>query len=218
MSVRVFLADDHQLVRDGLKLLLEADPDICVAGEAADGRSAVRLVKGLRPDVVILDVAMPEMNGIDAAEIIHREVPDTAIIVLSMYSTKEHIFRALRAGASGYLLKESAAVEVVSAVREVQCGRRYLSTRVSDEVIDAFIHPNQGADVETPLEMLSSRERQILQLVGEGKTSAQIGEILFLSPKTVDTYRSRVMAKLDVHDIAGLVRFAIQHGLLSLES
>jgi len=161
---------------------------------------------------------MPEMNGIDTAEIIHREVPDTAIIVLSMYSTKEHIFRALRAGASGYLLKESAAVEVVSAVREVHCGRRYLSTRVSDEVIDAFIHPNQGADVETPLEMLSSRERQILQLVGEGKTSAQIGEILFLSPKTVDTYRSRVMAKLDVHDIAGLVRFAIQHGLLSLES
>ena len=106
----------------------------------------------------------------------------------------------------------------MSAVREVHCGRRYLSTRVSDEVIDAFIHPNQGADVETPLEMLSSRERQILQLVGEGKTSAQIGEILFLSPKTVDTYRSRVMAKLDVHDIAGLVRFAIQHGLLSLES
>jgi len=218
MKTRVFLADDHQLVRDGLKMLLEADPEIEVIGETADGRDAVRQVKKLEPDVVLLDVAMPEMNGIEAAEIIHREVPGAALIILSMYSTKEHIFRALRAGASGYLLKESAAAEVVHAVREVRCGRRYLSSRVSEEVIDAFVHPGSAKNVSTPLEALSSRERQILQLVAEGKTSAQIAETLFLSPKTVDTYRSRLMSKLDIHDIAGLVRFAIQQGLLSAES
>jgi len=217
MNTQVFLADDHQLVRDGLKLLLEADPEMKVVGEAADGREAVRQVKRIRPDVVILDVAMPEMNGIDAAELIHREAPEVGIIVLSMYSTKEHIYRALRAGASGYLLKESAAAEVLDAVREVRCGRRYLSSRVSEEVISAFLNPDPSSQVATPLETLSGRERQILQLVAEGRTSAQIASALFLSPKTVDTYRSRVMGKLGVHDIAGLVRFAIQHGLLSAE-
>jgi len=218
MNTRVFLADDHQLVRDGLKMLLEADPEVTVVGETGDGRDAVRQVRKLKPDVVILDVAMPEMNGIEAAQIIHQDAPDAALIILSMYSTKEHIFRALRAGASGYLLKESAAAEVLHAVREVRCGRRYLSTRVSEELIDAFVHPGSEADLSTPLETLSSRERQILQLVAEGKTSAQIAKTLFLSPKTVDTYRSRLMSKLDIHDIAGLVRFAIQQGLLSAES
>lgn len=215
--VRVLLADDHALVRDGLRMLLETQPDIEVIGEAEDGREAFRQVKKLRPDVVLLDVAMPELNGIEAAEQIHVFDPAIRIIILSMYSTKEHIFRALKAGAAGYLLKESAAAEVLTAVREVWSGRRYLSRKVSDKIVDAFLRPEDHAEIRTPLEVLSPREREILQLVAEGKSSADIGRTLFLSPKTVDTYRSRLMHKLGIGDIAGLVRFAIQHRVIPAE-
>lgn len=217
MMVRVCLADDHAVVRDGLRMLLDAQPDIEVVGEASNGRDAIRLAKKLRPDMVILDVAMPELNGIEAAEKIHTLDPTIGIIILSMYSTKEHIFRALKAGASGYLLKESAASELLTAIRTVSGGRRYLSRKVSDEVVQGFLYPEVREGIETPLERLSSREREILQLVAEGKSSAEIGQTLFLSPKTVDTYRSRLMQKLGINDIAGLVRFAIQHGIIPAE-
>ena len=217
MMVRVCLADDHAVVRDGLRMLLDAQPDIEVVGEASNGRDAIRLAKKLRPDMVILDVAMPELNGIEAAEKIHTLDPTIRIIILSMYSTKEHIFRALKAGASGYLLKESAASELLTAIRTVSGGRRYLSRKVSDEVVQGFLYPEVREGIETPLERLSSREREILQLVAEGKSSAEIGQTLFLSPKTVDTYRSRLMQKLGINDIAGLVRFAIQHGIIPAE-
>ena len=212
--VKLLLADDHSVVRDGLRLILEAQPDIDVVGEAADGRTAFRQAKKLRPDVVLLDVAMPQLNGIEAAERIHAFDPSIRIVILSMHSSKEHILRALRAGATGYVLKESAAAEVLSAVRDVLAGRRYLSHKVSEHVIEALLHPDDGDHLETPLEQLSPREREVLQLVAEGKSSAEIGRILFLSPKTVDTYRSRLMHKLEVGDIASLVRFAVRHGIV----
>lgn len=215
MTIRIFLADDHAVVRQGLRALLDADPEIEVVGESADGRDAVRQVKQLKPDVTILDVAMPELNGIEAALKIHEIDPGIGIVVLSMYSTREHVVRALRAGASGYLLKESAVVEVIDAVREVSRGRKYLSAKLTEELGDGFLQTENAASIATPLERLSGREREILQLVAEGKTSAEIGRDLFISPKTVDTYRSRLMAKIGVEDVAGLVRFAMQHGIVS---
>jgi DNA-binding NarL/FixJ family response regulator len=177
--IKVLLADDHAVVRDGLRVLLEAQSDISVVGDVANGREAVRFVLQQHPDVVVLDIAMPELNGIEATQQIHDASPSTQVLILSMHSTTEHIFRALQAGARGYLLKESAGTEV--------------------------------------LDNLSPRERQILQLVVEGKSSAEAAAMLFLSPKTVDTYRSRMMQKLGIGDLASLVKFAIQHGVTQLD-
>ena len=217
MSITVFLADDHAVVRDGLRVLLEAQPDIRVIGDAADGRETVRRVTRLCPDVVVLDIAMPELNGIEAAREIAQVCPSTQVIILSMHSTMLHIFRALQAGARGYLLKESAGIEVVNAVRAVHAGRRYLSQKISDSLIDDYVHQRQAAEAQSPLARLSPRERQVLQLVVEGKSSAEIAGTLSLSLKTVETYRSRLMHKLGISDLPGLVKFAIQHGLTPLE-
>ena len=211
--IRVILADDHAVVRDGLRVLLEAQSDVEVVGAAANGRQAVRLVGELRPDVVVMDIAMPELNGIEATQQIHDALPATQVLVLSMHSTTEHIFRALQAGARGYLLKDSAGAEVVDAVRVVHAGRRYLSQKIASTVVDDYISERQRA---SPLDSLSRRERQILQLVAEGKSSAEAAAMLFLSPKTVDTYRSRMMQKLDIGDLPSLVKFAIQHGVTQL--
>jgi len=217
VSITVFLVDDHAVVRDGLRALLEAQPDIQVIGDAADGRETVRRVAQLCPDVVVLDIAMPELNGIEAAQEIGQVSPATQVIILSMHSTTEHIFRALQAGARGYLLKESAGIEVVNAVRAVHAGQRYLSQKISDRIVDDYIRQRQAAQAKSPLAYLSSREREVLQLVAEGKSSAEIAGILSLSLKTVETYRSRLMHKLGISDLPGLVRFAIQHGLTPLE-
>ncbi len=217
MSITVFLADDHAVVRDGLRFLLEAQHDIRVIGDAANGRDAVRQVAQLCPDVVVVDIAMPELDGIEAARQISEVCPPARVIILSMHSTTEHIFRALQVGARGYLLKESAGVEVVNAVRAVHAGRRYLSQKISDQVIDDYVRQREVAAVQSPLARLSPREREVLQLVVEGKSSAEIADVLFLSPKTVETYRSRLMRKLGISDLPGLVKFAIQHGLTPLE-
>ncbi len=215
MSITVFLADDHTIVRDGLRYLLEAQENIRVVGEAADGREAVRKVKTLQPDIVIMDIFMAELNGIEAAAQICRERPSTRVIMLSMQSSSESILRALKAGASGYLLKESAGRELVNAIHDVHAGRRYLSSKVSDQVIGAYL--NKTEEIRDPLAALSRREREVLQLVVEGKTSAEIADTLFLSVKTVETYRSRLMQKLGIRDIPALIKFAIQHGLTSLD-
>jgi len=212
--ISVLLADDHAVVRDGLRALLEAQADIEVVGDAANGREVLRLAQQLHPDVVVMDIAMPELNGVEATQQMHDAYPSTQVLILSMHSTTEHIFRALQAGARGYLLKDSAGAEVVDAVRVVHAGRRYLSQKIAATVIDDYIAERHRA---SPLESLSSRERQILQLVAEGKSSAEIAAILFLSPKTVDTYRSRLMHKLDIGDLPSLVKFAIQHGVIQLE-
>lgn len=211
--IRVLLADDHAVVRDGLRALLEAQPGIEVVGDAANGHEALRQARQLHPDVVVMDIAMPEMNGIEAMEQMHDALPAMQVLILSMHSSTEHIFRALQAGARGYLLKDSAGSEVVEAVRAVHAGRRYLSHKIAAAVLDDYIAERRQV---SPLESLSRRERQILQLVVEGKSSAEIGTLLFLSPKTVDTYRSRMMGKLDIADLPSLVKFAIQHGVTRL--
>ena len=209
MPITVLVADDHAIVRVGLANLLGAQPDIRVVGTAAEGRDTVRQVVQLQPEVVVMDIAMPQMNGIDAAREIRERVPQARVVILSMYSSVEYVFHALEAGASGYLLKESAANEIVDAVRAVHAGRRYLSPKIA-EAIAVGIGRN---DTASPIESLSKRERQILQLVAEGHSSSQIAAMLNLSPKTVDTYRSRLMQKLHIGDVANLVKFAIQHGL-----
>ncbi len=216
MTVTVFLVDDHSVVRDGLKLLLETQPDIKVVGDAANGRDAVLRLAKLRPDVVIMDIIMPELNGIEATRKVVEICPSTKIVILSMYSTPEHIFQAFHAGAYGYILKESAGSEVVEAVRSVHKGKRYLSEKISGIVIDDYVKQRQMSESKSPLARLSQREREILQLLAEGKTSAEMARMLFVSPKTIETYRSRLMRKLGINDLPALVKFAIQHGLTTL--
>ena len=217
MPVRVFLADDHTIVREGLRLLLEAQGDLTVVGEAADGRETVRLVKQMCPDVVVMDIAMPGLDGIRATKEIREFCPVTQVVILSIYSSNEHIFQALRAGASGYLLKESAGKEVAEAVRSVHARRRYLCRQITETVIDDYMRKYETLPAKSPLESLSSREREILQFMVDGKTNTEIAKILSLSVKTVETYKSRLMEKLNIRDLASLVKFAIQHGLTSVE-
>ena len=214
MTISVFLVDDHRVLRDGLRILLESQEDIEVIGEAEDGNKAIEGILSKKPDVVVMDISMPELNGIDAAQIIHDSTPETSIVFLSIHSDLEHIFRALQAGALGYLLKESAGAEVISAVRAAHLGRRYLSPSIRESVTDAYIKNRQ---TQSPLELLSMREREVLQLTVEGNSSADIAEKLELSPKTVETYRSRLMGKLDVRDLPELVRFAIKHGITPID-
>lgn len=217
MTITVFLADDHGVVRDGLRLLLNAHPTLQVIGEAANGREAVRQVLKLRPQIAILDLAMPDLNGIEATRQIHESCPNTQVIVLSMYASSEHIYHALKAGARGYVLKEAAADELVNAVHTVHAGHRFLNQKVSDELISDYLGNHTILTQSSPLAQLTDREREVLQLVVEGKTSSEISELIAISPKTVDTYRSRLMQKLGIKDLPALVKFAIQHGITSLE-
>jgi DNA-binding NarL/FixJ family response regulator len=217
MSITVFLADDHAVVRDGLRSLLEAHSDIKVVGDAANGRQTLQLIEQLHPNVAIMDIAMPELNGIETAHRIRIDCPSTQVIILSIYSTEEHVSRALKAGARGYVLKESAGIEVVNAVRAVHSGHHYLSQKLSDRLIDDYLHQINALGEKSPLDRLSPREKEVLQLVVEGKSSAEIAAILSLSVKTVETYRSRIFRKLDIDDLPGLVKFAIQHGLTPLD-
>lgn len=213
MTITVLIADDHAVVRDGLRLLLENQPDIRVVGEVADGREAVEAAVRLKPDVVLMDLAMPLLNGADATACIMERQESSRIVILSMHSTVEHVFRALQAGALGYLRKESAGNEVVDAVRAVYSGRRYLSQKITESVVDDYVRKRAE---ESPLESLSQREREILQMLVEGRSGIEIARLLHLSPKTVDTYRSRMMQKLGISDLPGLVKFALQHGLTTL--
>jgi len=217
MTITIFLADDHNVLRDSLRFLLDAQPDFQVVGVADNGRDAAQQVERLHPDVAVLDIAMPEMNGIRAAEHIRRACPETQVLILSMHRTPEHISQALQAGARGYLLKESAGDEVIEAIRVVHAGNRYLSQSISDAVLDYYVNLHQGETAPDPLENLTPREREVLELLVQGKSSSEIGGQLSLSPRTVDTYRSRIMQKLDIPNLPGLVKFAIRHGLISLE-
>jgi DNA-binding NarL/FixJ family response regulator len=212
-SITVFLADDHAIVRDGLATLLDAQPDMEVVGTASNGREAVTEIRRLAPKVSILDISMPELDGIEATRQILVDNPDVQVMILSMHAGSQHVFHALEAGVRGYLLKESASREVIAAVRMVQSGRRYLSPRVA-EIVAQGVSDRSGA---SGLASLSQREREIFKLVADGYSSAKIGTMLHLSPKTVDTYRSRMMQKLHVSDLAGLIKLAIQHGVTSLD-
>lgn len=210
--IRIFLADDHAIVRDGLRALLDAQPDLRVIGEAADGREAVRLALELKPDVAIMDITMPELNGIEAAGLVRAGSPATQVVILSAHASAEHIVRALQAGARGYLWKESAGRELVTAVHAVHAGRRYVSEKIAETVLDDYLQLKTG-QLRSPLGSLSQREREVLELVAAGHSSADVGRRLSLSPKTVDTYRSRLMHKLGVPDVTALIKFAVENGL-----
>lgn len=214
MTIRILIADDHGVVAEGLRFVVEAQPDMEVIACVLDSREAVRRSFETRPDVVLIDHAMPELNGAEATRLIRERCPDTRVIILSMYSDRVHVVGALQAGANGYVVKKSAAREVVEAIRTVHKGGRYLSREVADTVID---HVVQNTSPEEALARLSSRERQVLQMLAEGHAVPDIATRLSLSPKTVETYRMRIMEKLGISNFATLVRFAIQHGVTSLE-
>lgn len=212
MNVRLALVDDHAIIREGLRALLEQSSFIEVVGEAATGRECLARIKEWRPDVVIMDIAMPDLNGVEATRLIKKQWPQVKVVILSVHSTSEHIYRAFEAGACGYVLKESLGAELVNAIKAAHGNKRYLSMSIHDADIEMKIL----FAARSPLTSLSNQERQVLQLVVEGATSAHIAKQLALSPKTVETYRSRIMQKLGLHDTPSLVKFAIQHGLTTI--
>jgi len=214
MAIRVFLANSRVILLDSLQVLLEIQQDIRIVGKATNGHDAVRKIRKLRPDVAILDVDLLGLNGIDASLKIAGLSPSTAIVMLATTASPEFIFRALRAGARGYLSREASGLELVDAVRTIREGKRYLSPKITATLIGDYISEHRSP---SPLESLTSRERNILQLVVEGSSSAKVADILSFSPKTVDTYRSRIKQKLGIHDLPALVKFAIQHGITSIE-
>jgi len=216
MKIKILLADDHRIVREGLKNLLEKEPDIEVAGEADNGREAVRLAGKLKPDIIIMDIGMPELNGVDATRQILSVLPETRVIALSMHSEEEFIRRVLVAGASAYLLKDCAADELTVAVRRVHSGRKYLSQDISEMLMRDFVDSrwNTAGPGFTPL---TDREREVLQLLAEGKSNKEISGKLFISVKTVESHRKNIMEKLQLFTIPELTKYAIRNGLTSLE-
>ena len=218
MKIRIIVADDHAIIREGLDAMLSQQPDMTVVGIAANGREAIRLVDHYEPDVAIIDISMPEFNGVEAIKQILRRHPLIKVIVLSIHATKPYVYLALKAGAEGYLIKkETTGPDLVEAIHTVHRGERYLSQRIANLVRNASFQNLETPMQVSPLEKLSPREREILQLVAEGKTSQKIAKKLSISPKTVDTYRSRLMHKIGVQDMAGLIKFAIQQGVISLD-
>lgn len=214
MAIRVLLADDHTVVLDGLRGYLQAQRDVNVVGTVTTGREAVAAAQKLTPDVVLMDISMPDLDGIDATLEIRKTCPATQVVIFSMYATRDHISEALKSGARGYVLKDSDSEEIVRAVREAHAGRRFLSQKIADSVVDGFLVAAPGT--VSPLQRLSRRERQVLKLLAAGKSSPEIAEILHISRTTVVTYRSRIMQKLDIHTLAELVKFALQNGLTEL--
>ncbi|MFA5183677.1 MAG: response regulator transcription factor [Syntrophales bacterium] len=214
--IRIIVADDHQIVRQGLRLLLEAEPDMEVMAEADNGRKVLKMAQDLMPDVIIMDLSMPELNGIEATRQILAESPGVRIIALSMHSDSLFVLNMIRAGASGYLLKDCALEELVKAIRTVVNQKTYLSPGVSDIVIRDFVTGWQTTS-SSAFSVLSAREREVLQLMAEGKTTNQIADGLCVSVKTVEAHRKQVMNKLGIHSVAELTKYAIRQGLTSLE-
>jgi DNA-binding NarL/FixJ family response regulator len=210
--MRVMLAEDHALVRAGIRALLDTLPDVSVVAEAGDGREAMRLARDERPDIVLMDISMPLMNGLEAAERIRKEFPEIKVIIVSMHANEEYVWHALRTGAAGYLLKGANASELEVALAAVARGETYLSPSVSKVLAD-YIH-HVGAE-PTSLGRLTPRQREVLQLIAEGQTNREIATLLGISIKTVETHRSQLMETLDIHDVAGLVRFALRVGLIA---
>jgi two-component system, NarL family, response regulator NreC len=214
MSLRILLADDHTVVRQGLRKVLEERPEWAVVAEAGDGREAVRLAEQFKPDVSILDVAMPLLNGIEATRQIARRVPSTRILVLSMHADEAYVAQILRAGASGYLLKDSADVDLIQAVSEVASGKSFFSPAIARVMLDNYVRHGTEKDVSDRYESLSQREREIFQLIAETKTNKEIAALLNVSPSTVETHRARIMEKLNLHSAAEIVLYAVRRGVI----
>jgi DNA-binding NarL/FixJ family response regulator len=215
--IRVLLADDHTLVRAGIRALLEKLPAVEVAGEASDGREVIDLIKAHQPDVVLMDISMPGLNGLQALARITRDFPHVRVIILSMHPNDEYVLQALKSGASGYLLKRAATAELPAALKTVTDGEIYLSRELSSQFLQKF-PLQQIARSATPLEQLTDRQREVLQLLSEGQTTKAIASILKVSDKTVEYHRAKLMAGLKIFDVPGLVRFAVRSGLVSQES
>ncbi len=208
MGTRILLADDHLILREGLKAILERN-GLQTVGEASDGREAVRLAAKLTPDVAVLDISMPSMNGLDAAREIHAASPATKTVILTKHSEDPYVVAALKAGVRGYVLKSQAATDLIQAIQQVCRGQIYLSPGISGVVVEALRSKNDAAT-----EPLSPRERQVLQLIGEGKSTKEVAQVLRISVKTAESHRTRLMQKLDIHELASLVRYAIRRGLI----
>lgn len=214
-KIRVLLADDHTLVRSGIATLLQSSKDIQIVGEAVDGEEAVRRTGELRPDVVVIDLSMPKLSGIEATKILKRKYPETNVLVLTMHENEEYVFQILKSGASGYVLKSAGKDELTAAIRAASKGEKFFSPRISQLMAEGYLKrverksPEAGSN-EVPL---TRREREILALVVKGLTNQQIADQLFISPRTVDTHRTNIMQKLDIHDLANLVRYALEHDL-----
>ncbi|EEF57190.1 response regulator [Pedosphaera parvula] len=212
-TIRILLADDHTLLRAGIRSLLEKMPGVEVVGEAADGREALSLVKALQPGVVLMDIAMSGLNGLEATARIVKEFPSSRVIILSMHANEEYVLQTLRAGAAGYLLKDAATAELELAIQAVSRGDTYLSPAISKRVIEDYLGRINGQ--KSPMEQLTPRQREILQLIAEGKSTKEMAFLLNLSVKTVETHRTQLMDRLGIHDVPGLVRYAMRMGLIS---
>jgi len=216
LPYRILLADDHKIIRDGLRSLLEKETDMVVAGEAENGRKALQLTRKLNPDVIIMDVSMPDLNGIDAARQILGEQPGVKVVALSMHSEKQFVEGMLRAGVSGYLLKDTAFEELVKAIRIVCANKKYLSPDITDIVLQDYLHPAAAND-DKPDVLLTNREREVLQLIAEGRTTRKTADKLHISIKTVETHRKNIMEKLNLRTVAELTKYAVREGITSLE-
>ncbi|MFN7999382.1 MAG: response regulator transcription factor [Bryobacteraceae bacterium] len=214
-TIRILLADDHTVVRKGLRLLLESQPDFTVVADAANGRETVALAAQHTPDVVVLDVAMPELNGIEAARQITAKAPRTAIVFLSMHSDEGYVLKALKAGARAYLLKDSAENDLISAVKAVNEGKAFFSPAISKMLVEDYMRQMQERAVEDSYDLLTSREREILQLLAEGKSNKEVAQLLNLSLYTVETHRGNIFQKLNLHSSAELILYAIRKGVIS---
>ena len=213
--MRILLADDHALVRAGIRSLLEKIPGIDVVDEASNGRDAIELIRTKLPDLVLMDVAMKELGGLEALPRISKNFPNVKVIILSAHANEEYVIRALRNGAAGYMLKDAATIELELAIASVAQGKTYLSPSISRPVIDSYLE--RVGNLSSPIEQLTARQREILQLIAEGKNTKEIASTLDISVKTVEAHRLQLMARLDIHDVPGLVRYAIRSGLVSAE-
>ncbi|HXK06564.1 MAG TPA: response regulator transcription factor [Verrucomicrobiae bacterium] len=215
MNIRVLIADDHDIVRAGLKALLARQEDIDIVGEAADGRQAVRLAEELNPSLIVMDIAMPQLNGIDAAAQILRRDPDVRIIILSMYADEEFLVRALAAGVKGYLLKDDVQADLLRAVRAVATGRSFFSPAIAQALAEDYVRQLQNKGLQDSYELLSEREREILQLLAEGKSNKEAAAVLDVSPYTVETHRTHLMQKLNLHNTAEIVLYAVRKKIVA---
>jgi two-component system, NarL family, response regulator NreC len=213
--IRILLADDHTVVRDGLRALVEKQPDMAVVGEAADGRDTIRMAEEQSPDVIIMDIAMPNMNGIEATRRILASNPQTAVLILSMHQDESYVLRSLKAGARGYLLKDSVRSDVIEAIRAVVQGRSFLTRKVSRILQEDYVREMERRGLEDSYELLTDREREILQLVVEGRTNKEVASMLNISLTTVETHRTHILQKLNLHSIPELILYAVRKGIIA---
>lgn len=215
MSIRVLVADDHTIIRSGLRMLLEREPGFEVVAEASDGRQAVELAESLKPDVAVLDIGMPNLNGIEATRQIVQKLPRTRVVVLSMHSDESYVLKALKSGARGYLLKDSAESDILNSIRAVNDGKAYFSPEISRMLVEDYMRQMQQRGVEDSYELLTAREREILQMLAEGRSNKEISSALNLSPYTVETHRGNILQKLNLHSLPELILYAVRKGVIS---